>query len=495
MSYTELKKLFKEQSILSDINGLLNWDMATYMPSNSRSQRVDQIKTIYEYKKRIFEIIKQKELFKKISSLKLNKIDQQNLDLMQSKFNYFNWIPSKLIEKKTILSIECEGLWRQAREKNSFNVVKNKLYELIRIVKEESEILSQKKQINKYDSLLQKYDRSLNTKFLNKVFPEIEKFIKSNLKIIRNKQKHDVLLEPDEYLNESEQIKLSKIFMEKLGFDFSIGRIDKSLHPFCGGSSNDIRITTRFDEKNAFSCFDALMHETGHAIYEQGLPEKYMHQPVGSAGGMSLHESQSLFIEMQLIKSKPASKYIEKVIRKDLKKNSDFWTCENIFSKRSKVEKSYIRVDADEVHYPLHIIHRFNIEIQIIENNQDIRELPEIWNHEFEKIFNLRVPSDNLGCLQDIHWYGGDFGYFPTYSIGAFIASQIKYAVKQDIPEMSSLIQKGEFNQIVSWLKKNVHQYGNLYEVNPLLKKITSKELDLSYFKKHIKERYINKKF
>ena len=157
---------------------------------------------------------------------------------------------------------------------------------------------------------------------------------------------------------------------------------------------------------------------------------------------MSLHESQSLFIEMQLIKSKPASKYIEKVIREDLKKNSDFWTCENIFSKRSKVEKSYIRVDADEVHYPLHIIHRFNIEIQIIENNQDIRELPEIWNHEFEKIFNLSVPSDNLGCLQDIHWYGGDFGYFPTYSIGAFIASQLKYAVKQDIPQMSSLIQK-----------------------------------------------------
>ena len=230
----------------------------------------------------------------------------------------------------------------------------------------------------------------MSTKFLNKVFPEIEKFIKSNLEIIENKQKHDVLLEPDEYLNESEQIKLSKIFMEKLGFDFSIGRIDKSLHPFCGGSSNDIRITTRFDEKNAFSCFDALMHETGHAIYEQGLPETYMHQPVGSAGGMSLHESQSLFIEMQLIKSKPASKYIEKVIRKDLKKNSDFWTCENIFSKRSKVEKSYIRVDADEVHYPLHIIHRFNIEIQIIENNQDIRELPEIWNHEFEKIFNLK---------------------------------------------------------------------------------------------------------
>ena len=123
MSYTELKKLFKEQSILSDINGLLNWDMATYMPSNSRSQRVDQIKTIYDYKKRIFEIIKQKQLFKKIFSLKLNKIDQQNLDLMQSKFNYFNWIPSKLIEK-TILSIECEGLWRQAREKNSFNIVK-----------------------------------------------------------------------------------------------------------------------------------------------------------------------------------------------------------------------------------------------------------------------------------------------------------------------------------------------------------------------------------
>ena len=235
------------------------------------------------------------------------------------------------------------------------------------------------------------------------------------------------------------------------------------------------------------------MHETGHGLYEQGLPSRFIHQPIGQAAGMSMHESQSLFIEMQIIKSLPVSKYIEKILLKYLKKNKLVWNSRAIFNSRTKVKKGYIRVDADEVHYPLHIIHRFNIELQIIENNEKIIYLPEIWDSEFHKIFGFKVNSDNNGCLQDIHWYGGDFGYFPTYSIGAFIAAQIKYKVKDCIKDFDSQLENGKFKAIMFWLKNNIHNKGNIYKIDELLEKTTGEKLNTKYFKRHISDRYLKK--
>ena len=239
------------------------------------------------------------------------------------------------LKKKAELSIECEGLWREAKEKSNFNIVKNSFVKLVKSIKEESEILSQIKEKKKYDCLLFKYDRSLDSKQLFKIFNRVEKFIKKKLPLIVNKQKK---IEFHDFLNEEDQFNLSKIFMKQLGFDFSRGRIDKSLHPFCGGSTNDIRITTRFNNDDSFSCFDALMHETGHALYEQGLPEKWSHQPLGSAGGMSLHESQSLFVEMQLIKSLSVSKYLEQIIRKNIGELNFF----NDYSLSNKIDPSIL---------------------------------------------------------------------------------------------------------------------------------------------------------
>ena len=333
---------------------------------------------------------------------------------MKNKFDYFNSIPTDKLKKKAELSIECEGLWREAKEKSNFNLVKNSLVKLVKLIKEESEILSQIKKKNKYDCLLFKYDSSLNSKKLFKIFDRVEKFIKKKLPLIVKKQKN---IEFYDFLNEKDQFYLSKIFMKQLGFDFSRGRIDKSLHPFCGGGTQDVRITTRFSEEDSFSCFDALMHETGHALYEQGLPKKWAHQPIGSAGGMSLHESQSLFVEMQIIKSLPVSQFIQKTLEDKLDKDPNVWSSEVIYNIRNNVNPGYIRVDSDEVHYPLHIIHRFNIEYKVIEEDANVEYLPDLWNEQFSKIFRLDVHDDKNGCLQDIHWFGGDFGYLYTYLI------------------------------------------------------------------------------
>ena len=490
MSYKNLKILFEEQSLINDISGILNWDMATYMPENSRRQRIKQITKLYDYKKNIFNVIKKNEFFNKVNEFELDKFDKINFELMKNKFDYFNSISVDKLKKKAELSIECEGLWREAKEKSNFNIVKNSFVKLVKLIKEESETLSQIKEKKKYDCLLSKYDRSLDSKQLFKIFNRVEKFIKKKLPLIVNKQKK---IEFHDFLNEEDQFNLSKIFMKQLGFDFSRGRIDKSLHPFCGGATQDVRITTRFTEEDSFSCFDALMHETGHALYEQGLPQKWAHQPIGSAGGMSLHESQSLFVEMQIIKSLPVSQFIQQILKDKLGKDPNVWSSEVIYNIRNSVTPGYIRVDSDEVHYPLHIIHRFNIEYKIIEEDANVEHLPDLWNEEFSKTLGLDVHDDKSGCLQDIHWYGGDFGYFPTYSIGAFIAAQLACKVRTELINYDLNLKEGNFKPIIMWLRENIHNRGNFLKIDELLQESTDEKLNLEYFENHIIDRYIKK--
>ncbi len=490
--YRNLKKLFSEIEILNGINSLLEWDMATVMPKGSRKSRISQINVVNENKKRIFDYIKKKELFKYIEEEKLKDDDKRNFSLMKKKFDYFTEIPINLINENSQLSFECEGLWREARLKNNFNIVKKKLSKLFITIERKAGILSEIWGMKKYDSLISLYDDSFTSKELEFFFDDIGNFIKKKINLIINKQKKSRKIRFISPLTENEQFELSKYFMKKFGFDFSRGRIDKSLHPFCGGFRDDIRITTRFDNKDSFSCFDALMHETGHALYEFGLPKKWKNQPIGNAAGMSLHESQSLFIEMQLVKSREFSIFLEKIFRKKFNKNGEEWNCNNLFNIRSEVKKNFIRVDADEVSYPLHIIHRFNVEKILLDNNKSINDLPDIWNKEFKDIFNLDIKNDNEGCLQDIHWFSGAFGYFPSYCVGAMISAQIKYFLLNNIDSFKENIENGNFKKIVLWLKENIHNYGRKYLINDLLQKTTGKKLTTLFYKKHITDRYIN---
>tara|TARA_B100000029_G_scaffold423431_1_gene430601 strand:+ start:355 stop:1836 length:1482 start_codon:yes stop_codon:yes gene_type:complete len=490
--YRDLKKLFSKIEVFNSINSLLEWDMATVMPKGSRISRISQINVINENKKEIFEYIKKKEILKFVDENKLREDDRRNFSLMKKKIDYFIEIPIDLINRNSQLSFECEGLWRDARLKNDFNVVKKKLSELLNVITEKSKILSDIWEMDKYDCLISLYDDSFDSKEISLFFNDIEKFIKNKMKIILTKQKERKIKKFKSLLTEEEQFKLSKYFMKKFGFDFNRGRIDKSLHPFCGGYKDDIRITTRFDNRDSFSCFEALMHETGHAIYEFGLPKKWKNQPIGKAAGMSLHESQSLFIEMQIVKSMEFSIFLEKIFREKFNKKGDEWNFKNLFNLRTEVKKNYIRVDADEVSYPLHIIHRFNIEKLLISKGESINYLPEIWNKEFKRIFDLNVTNDNEGCLQDIHWFSGTFGYFPSYFIGAMISAQIKYFLLNNNQTFKEDIQNGNFKSIVSWLKNNIHYYGRKYKINELLIKKTGRKLSTTFYKKHITDRYLN---
>ena len=207
---------------------------------------------------------------------------------------------------------------------------------------------------------------------------------------------------------------------------------------------------------------------------------------------MSIHESQSLFLEMQIVKTKEFNIFLEKILKKKFKKFSLSWKSQNLYNKRNSFKKNFIRIEADEVHYPLHIIHRFNIEKKLIGDEKLINFLPDLWNSEFKKIFNLEVKSDNEGCLQDIHWFSGDFGYFPTYLLGAMIAAQLKKALDEDIPDIDQQIKSGNLKVITSWLKQNIHTHGNKFSANEILMKVTGQKLDSLFYKNHLKDRYLN---
>ena len=491
-AYKKLTELFKQVSTFDEITSILEWDMATMMPSQSRASRITQIKVLTQKKREIFHQIEKKDLFQKIDPFKLKRDEQRNLVLMRRKFELFLFIPTSLMLKNQKLSLECEGKWREAKKKNNYNLVKKELLKLFKSIKEKSKILSEKWGVSEYDALLSLYDQSFKSNEITKFASDVESFIKKKYEAFSTAHNKKIYEEYDSCLDEEEQFELSKFIMNKFGFPFSKGRVDTSLHPFCGGYSDDIRITTKFTKSDFFSSFDALMHETGHALYEFGLPKVYKNQLVGKAAGMSLHESQSLFLEMQIVKTKEFNIFLEKILKKKFKKSSSPWKSQNLYNKRNSFKKNFIRIEADEVHYPLHIIHRFNVEKKLISEEKLINFLPDLWNSEFKKIFNLEVKSDNEGCLQDIHWFSGDFGYFPTYLLGAMIAAQLKKALDKDIPDIDQKIKSGNLKVVTSWLKKNIHIHGNKFSANEILIKVTGQKLNPLFCKNHLKDRYLN---
>jgi len=267
--------------------------------------------------------------------------------------------------------------------------------------------------------------------------------------------------------------------------------LDTSQHPFCGGAYQDIRITTRYNEKDPFSSLEGIMHETGHAMYELNLPSKWKYQPAGQSRGMAMHESQSLLIEMQITRSKAFKKFLSGVLKNNFNFIEACWNTENIYKIGTRVNKSYIRVESDEVTYPLHVILRFNLEQKIFNENINLRDIPELWNQEYNRLFAKEVDKDSNGCLQDVHWYAGLFGYFPTYSLGALTAAQIASQVREDIKNLDQQIEKGNFDELINWLKLNIHSKASLYSTNEILQQVTNSELNAKYFMDYIKNRYL----
>jgi len=490
-SYKKLKEIFREASIASDIEGILHWDMATMMPVNARLQRSNQLAFMAKFKHSLLSNQQVDDLINNTNEDKLPLDDKINFREMKREYLYISSLPSDLVEALSKASATCEGVWQQARKDCNFKAVEKPLGELINLTIKESDILSEKFKCSNYEALVQKYEPLASIKNISEVFDDLQPFLLKTIEKIVEKQKNDNFLNINHSILPDTQKEIANLLMETVGFDFSRGRLDRSEHPFCGGATEDIRITTRYSEKDPFSSLEGVMHETGHAMYELGLPKEWQHQPAGRSRGMAMHESQSLLVEMQITRSLAFKKFLSNFLKTNFNFDGNQWSAKNLYTLGTRVKKTYIRVEADEVTYPLHIMLRYNLEKMLINRDIKAKDIPDVWNLEYKKLFGLEVDNDSNGCLQDIHWYAGLIGYFPTYSLGALASAQFANSLRKALPKLDKKIEQGNFKQLFDWLRENIHQKASFFSTNEILEQVTNSPLNAKYFKEYITNRYL----
>ena len=343
-----------------------------------------------------------------------------------------------------------------------------------------------------YEALVDGYDEGRTEAEIDVVFDDLETFLPGFLNEVLEKQASAGAPKPlDGPFPVETQRKVARQIMEIIGFPFEHGRLDDSHHPFCGGAEGDIRITSRYLEHDFLSGLYAIVHETGHALYENGLPKEWRGQPVGEAQGMTMHESQSLLLEMQAGRTEEFIGHISPILAEAFPRG-DAWEKDNVMRHYRKIERGLIRVDADEVTYPLHIILRYRLEKAVLAGDLKAVDLPGAWNEMMQKLVGITPPDDVDGVMQDVHWPAGLFGYFPTYSLGAMTAAQMFASAKKAEPGILPGLAEGDFNPLFSWLNENVRSHGSSLSAGDLIERATGAPLSAEAYKAHVKARYLD---
>lgn len=486
----ELKKELLKISKLNNTLALVYWDMETKMPKNAASQRSD----IIEYLSgEIFKLKTSEKMDKLLSKLShgdnfLLDTDKRIIALAKKTFDETKKIPE---DRYTSFIKTCAlsfNAWQEAKEKQDFEIFKPHLKKIIDFKKEFIGYLGYEK--DKYDPLLNDYEEGLTTEKLDIIFKDLKNGVLCLLeKIQRSSKKIDNSFLFGDFKKDSKE-KFSKFILESLGYNFNSGRLDESMHPFTTGFGNkDIRITTNYDKKELTDAIFSCIHEGGHGIYEQDIPDSFQGTLLDSALYMSIHESQSRFYENIIGRSKdfweyffPFARYEFECLRE--KTLDEFYEAINI------VTPSLIRTESDELTYNIHIIIRYEIEKDLINDRLDIDSVKDAWNKKYKDYLGVSPKNDAEGILQDMHWSDGSFGYFPSYALGNLYGAQMLNKMKKDYKNLYEDLRVGNFLKVHSWLNENVHKYGALYTPTELIKNITGEELNSKYFLEYLNNKY-----
>jgi carboxypeptidase Taq len=415
-----------------------------------------------------------------------------NLGEMRRRHTHASAVDGALVAALTKASAACEMIWREARPANDFACTVPSLEALLALVREAAAAKAGVLGCTPYEALMDEHEPGARCEWIDTIFGDLAEFLPDFLDdVLARQAAAPPLLQPEGPFPVEAQRALATGFMTRLGFDFNHGRLDVSLHPFCGGVPEDVRITTRYGEDDFTQSLMGVLHETGHALYEMGLPKRWRGQPVGHARGMAIHESQSLLIEMQTCRSRGFIDFAAPLMRDAFGGTGPAWDADNLYRLYTKVERGLIRVDADEVTYPAHVILRYRLERAMIAGELPLGELPAAWNEGMGALLGNVPPDDASGCLQDIHWYDGAFGYFPTYTLGAIAAAQLFEAAKNHDPEIEPGIARGDFAPLMAWLGENVHSKASLFGTDELMNDATGEALGTKSFKRHLKARYL----
>ncbi len=493
-AYQELESRHDRMSAIGGAMSILGWDRSVMMPDGGAESRAQQISTLAVIAHEMKTAPDMGELIDKAGDAGgLDGWQQANLREIRHGWLHATAVPADLIEREIKLSSEAEMTWRDARANNNFAALVPKLEALLDIVREIAAVKASAFGCNTYDALLDGFDPGRKSADVDRLFDELLEFLPGMVGEVLEKQAAGApILKPGGPFGTDIQEAIGRDVMSLLGFDFAHGRLDVSHHPFSGGTPDDSRITTRYDDDDFTLSLMGVIHETGHAQYERGLPKKWRGQPVGRSRGMAIHESQSLLFEMLAARSPEFIRFISPQLRERFGGEGEAWSDANLLRLYHKVERGLIRVDADEITYPLHVILRYRLERDMISGEMQVADLPEAWNEGMRDLVGVVPETDADGCLQDIHWPGGAFGYFPTYTLGALGASQIFAAARKADPDILPGIGRGDFKPLLAWLGENIHGQGCRYMPEELMEAATGAPLGTTAFKAHLEARYLD---
>ena len=415
-----------------------------------------------------------------------------NIRLMRHAYARAKALPADLVEAQAKANSDCEKVWRMARPAADFPLVRPHLAEVLRLAREAASALSEALGLSPYDALMDGYQQGFGADDVAPIFAAYEDFLAIALPEVEARQaRQPTWIRPKGPFPIAAQESLCRDLAQRLGLDFEHARLDQSAHPFSGGTPTDVRITTRYLEDDCTSAILAVVHETGHALYERGLPLAYARQPVGEAAGMAVHESQSLIVEMQAFRSDAFLGWLGQRLHQAFGGAPEPYTLDNLGRYWRHVQRSLIRVDADELTYPAHVILRFRLERAMISGDLAVADLPGAWNDGLHALLGISPPDDGQGCLQDIHWYDGAFGYFPSYTLGAMSAAQLMQAAREQVAGLDEAFREGNLSSLLAWLRLHVHSIGSRLDLNAILQQATGRKLDPMAFQSHLRRRYL----
>ncbi|WP_343463066.1 carboxypeptidase M32 [Pantoea sp.] len=491
-AYQELCRTFQRLSRFGHLGAIVGVDMQTTMPPGGSQARGEALAELSVFMHETLTNPRLGSLFDAAQQDSLNDVEQANLYEMQRAWQQASLLPASLVEAKSLAGSRCEHAWRQQRPANDWQGFATNLKEVVKLSREEAQLRADALGVSRYDALLDLYEPGMTSAQLDSTFGDLKSWLPELLQQAVARQQSRTILQPVGPFAIEGQKQLGLRLMETLGFDFHHGRLDVSAHPFCGGVPEDVRITTRYSENDFLSAMMGVIHETGHARYEQNLPQQWRGLPVAQARSTAIHESQSLFMEMQLGRSKAFLQRIHPQVVA-LMGEQPALEVHNFIPLTQRVQPGLIRVDADELSYPAHVILRYEIERALIEGEIEVDDIPALWDEKMQQSLGIDTRGNYRdGCMQDIHWTDGAFGYFPTYTLGAMYAAQLFHAVKQAIPQVEDLIQHGDLQPLFDWLKQNIWQHGSRFSTAQLLINATGETLNPAYFRQHLEQRYLS---
>jgi carboxypeptidase Taq len=493
-AYDRLATRFARIATIGEAESMLSWDAAAVMPSGGGAARGDQLAVLAGLSHSLLvEPAVTDDIAEASSGPGHDPWRSANLSLIRHAHTRATALPADLIEAQTRANSACEKVWREARRNSDFPAVRPMLTEVVNLVRQCATALSPVVKLAPYDALMDGYQRGITSADVTPVFAEYEAFLRDALpRALELQASRPAPVRPQGPFPEDAQEALCRRLSGLVGLDYSHARLDRSTHPFCGGTPTDIRITTRYDPADFAQSLLGVLHETGHAMYERGLPEAYRRQPVGEAAGMAAHESQSLIVEMQACRSDAFLSYLGPQLHATFGGDPAPYEPANLGRLWRRVRRGTIRVDADEMTYPAHVILRFRLEQALVSGDLTVADLPGAWNDGLLGLLEVTPPDDARGCLQDIHWYDGAFGYFPSYTLGAMAAAQLMQAAKRDVPGLEAAMAEGDLSPLMGWLAEKVHGMGSLLGFNDLLQSATGKPLDPRDFTSHLTARYLS---